>query len=66
MVIHGFLEVVGVVQFLGNELLFLFLSDCDDGLLVPAEVVDEEAIPHTEFAECIVWATKKNKKPVNR
>ena len=33
------------------------MSDCDYGLLIPADVVDEEAIPHTEFGECISRAT---------
>ncbi len=48
-----------MVQFLSNQLFFLFMSDCDNRLLVLAEVMDGEVVPHTEkFSEWISWGTK--------
>ena len=48
VIIQGFFEIIGMVQFLSNELFLWLMSDCDNRLLVPAEVMDGEVIPHTE------------------
>ena len=52
----GPFEIIGMVQILGNELFLWLMSDCDNRLLVPAEVMDGEVIPHTEkFSRWISW-----------
>ena len=48
LIIQGFFEIVGMVQFLSNELFLWLMADCDNGLLVLAEVMDGKVIPHTE------------------
>ena len=61
VIIHGLFEIVGMVQFLSNELFFLFMSDCDNGFIVPADVMDGEMIPYSKkFSEWHGWATKKS------
>lgn len=55
-----------MVQFLGNELFLWLLSDCDNGFIVSADVMDGETVSHTESGECIIRATKNIKKPINR
>ena len=60
-------------------MFFLFMSDCDYGLIVPADVMDGEVIPYgKKFSECISRATNNifslnltyllhcKRKPVNR
>ena len=59
VVIRGFFEIIGMVQFLGNELFLGLMSDCDNGLLVPAEVMDGEVVPYRkEFSEWNGWGAK--------
>ena len=48
VIIQSPFEIVGMVQFLSNELFLWLMSDSDNRLLVPAEVMDGEVIPHTE------------------
>ena len=58
VIIQGLFDIIGMLQFSGNQLFFRFMSDCDYGLIVPAEVMDGEAIPYCkEFSECISRAT---------
>ena len=67
VIIQGFFEIVGMVQLLGNELFLWLMADCDNRLLVLAEVMDGEVIPYRkEFSGWIGWGAIKNKKPVNR
>ncbi len=48
-----------MVQFLDNELFFLFMSDSDNGLIVFAEVMYGEVVPYgKKFSEWNGWATK--------
>ena len=48
-----------MVQFLGNELFLWLMTDCDNRLLVPAEVMDGKVIPHTEkFSGWNCWRAK--------
>lgn len=49
-----------MVQFLGNELFLGLMSDCDNGLIVPAKVMDGKVVPYgKKFSEWHGWATKK-------
>ena len=48
-----------MVQFLGNELFLGLMSDCDNGLIVPAKVMDGKVVPYgKKFSEWHGWATK--------
>ena len=59
VIIHGLFEIIGMVQFLSNEFFWRLMSDCDNELLVQAEVMDGEVIPHTEaFSRWIRWGAK--------
>jgi hypothetical protein len=54
LIIHGPFEIIGMLQFLSNQLFFGFMSNCDYGLIVPTDVMDGEAIPYgKKFSECI-------------
>ena len=45
-----------MVQFLKNQLFLWLMFDCDNGLLVPAEVMDGEVVPYRkEFSEWYSW-----------
>ena len=46
LIIQGSFEIIGIVQFLGNELFLRLMPDSDYRLLVPAEMMDGEVIPH--------------------
>ncbi len=48
-----------MVQFLSNELFLWLMTDSDYGLLVPADMMDREVIPHTEkFSDWNGWGAK--------
>ena len=67
VIIQSLFEIIGMVQFLSNQLFLWLRADCDNRLIVPAEVMDGEVVPYgKKFGEWHVWATTKNKKPVNR
>ena len=52
-----------MLQFLSNQLFLGLMTDCDYGLLVPADVMDVEVVPYgKKFSEWISWATNKYKK----
>ena len=52
-----------MVQFSGNKLQFLFLSDSDNGLQVHSDMVDREVVEDGKrFSEWYLRATKKNNK----
>ena len=56
VIIQGLFEIIGMLQFLSNQLFLGLMSDCDNRLLVPAEVMDGEVIPHTEkFSRLHGW-----------
>ena len=46
VIIQGFFEIIGMVEFLSNQFLWGLMSDCDNRLLVPAYMMDGEVIPH--------------------
>ena len=63
MIIQGPFEIIGMVQFLSNQLFLWLMSDCDNGLIVPAEVMYGEVVPYgKKFSEWHGWATNKYKK----
>ena len=67
VIIQSFFEMVGMMQFLSNQLFLGLMSDCDNGLIVSADVVYGEVVPYgKKFSEWYSWATTKNNKPVNR
>ena len=44
-----------MLQFSSNQLFLGLMPDCDNGLIVPADVMDREEVPHAEkFSECIL------------
>ena len=48
-----------MLQFLSNQLFLWLMADCDNRLLVLAEVMDGEVIPHTEkFSRWNGWGAK--------
>ena len=58
VIIHGPFEIIGMSEFLSNQLFWGLMSDGDYGLPVPADMMYGEVIPHTEtFSECISRAT---------
>ena len=63
VIIQGFFEIIGMVQFLSNQLFLWLMSDCDNGLIVPASVMDGKVVPDSKkFSEWHVWATNKYNK----
>ena len=59
VIIQGSFKIIGMVQFLSNQFFWGLMSDCDYELLVQAEVMDGEVIPHTEeFSRWIRWGAK--------
>ena len=58
LIIHGPFEIIGMLQSLSNQLFVGLMADCDNGLVVPAGVMDGEVIPYgKKFSECISRAT---------
>ncbi len=48
-----------MMQFLGNQLFLGLMTDCDNGLLVPANVMDGEMVPYgKKFSGWHVWEAK--------
>ena len=59
VIIQSLFDIVGMVQFLSNELFFRFMSDSDYRLLVPADMMDRKVVPDgKKFSEWISWGTK--------
>ena len=59
LIIKSLFDIVGMVQFLSNELFFRFMSNCDYELLVPADMMERKVVPDgKKFSEWISWGTK--------
>ena len=65
LIIQGSFEIIGMSEFLSNQFFLWLMTDCDNGLLVLADMMDGEVIPYTKkFCKYISWATKKIREPM--
>ena len=63
VIIRGSFEIIGMVQFLSNQFLGRFMTDCDNGFIFPADVMYGEVVPYgKKFSEWHGRATNKYNK----